>query len=52
VVSAVDGLAALPALPRAFVVGQVVIEAGKAAETPAAGWAVVHWLGFVIIAEH
>jgi hypothetical protein len=52
VVGAADGLAAGLAAPGAFVFGQVFIETGKAAEGSAAGWAVVLWLKFVIVAEH
>jgi hypothetical protein len=48
----VNGLAALPAFLWAFVLGQVVIETGVAAECAAAEGAGVLWLGFVIVAEH
>ncbi|SPF55350.1 exported hypothetical protein [Candidatus Sulfopaludibacter sp. SbA4] len=51
-IRAADGLATGAAAPGAFVLGQVVIEAGKAAEAPATGRAVVFWLEFVIVAEH
>ena len=49
---ATDRLAAGLAAPGAFVLDQVVIKAGKAAEAPATGRAVVPWLEFVIVAEH
>jgi hypothetical protein len=52
VIGSSNRLAALPALLGAFVLGQVLVKAGKAAEGSAAGWAVVLWLGFIIVAEH
>ena len=45
--------AAVLALSRAFVLGHVVIETGKAAERAVALRAVVCWLvEFVLVAEH
>ena len=48
---AVDGLAALPALLRAFVLGQVIVHPGKRGKSPVAHRA-VNTAGFVIVAEH
>ncbi len=49
-VGAADGLATLPALLGALMLGQVVIEAGEAAEATATHGALQ--LGFIIITEH
>lgn len=51
-VVAADRLAARAAFLRAFVLGHVLIETGKATERPATGLTVVLWLEFVIVAEH
>jgi len=48
----VDGLAAGAATPRAFVLGQVLLEAGKGGKAAGADRAVDGRVVFVIVAEH
>jgi len=52
VIGAADGLAAQSATGQAFVLGQVVIEAGKRRKRPVAYRAVNTCIVFVFVAEH
>ena len=51
-IGAADGFATLVAVARAFVLGQVVIEAGETGKRPVAHRAVDAWVEFVVVAEH
>ena len=51
-VGAADDGAAVLALPRAFVLGQVVVKAGERGKAPVADWAVDRWFKFVFIAAY
>src|SRR5437660_596360 len=51
VVRAANGLAAVVALPRAFVLGEAIVQAGERRKAPVADRAVDRWF-FVVVVGH